>query len=231
MRNRVLGHAVASFFLLFSGAGHAAVEVTGGVESGRFIDGVNLTDNRPSTFLSAEWSAYNGAFAGLSCFLSEQSDRVIIQRGCDAQLGWFVPVNERHAFTFAISRHDYSSPRLTEWEYTDASARWHIGKTASLGVRVSDSLLGQDIASATLFSEFSYAVTERVGLGLELGHASLESNLKTDSLMYALARVEYGFERWTVKVKALLRDSNFEDFSRIDNDRSDIGVTVQYRFY
>lgn len=207
------------------------VELVGQVGVGRFIDGVNLTANNLFASLSSEWSAHNGAFVSLSCFGRENNLDVAIQRGCDAELGWFKPINDQHAFTVTISRHDYSSPKLSGWEYTDARFRWHLGKQNSIGLRASDSLLGQGFSSTTAFFESSKKLTDRLGVGLEAGYTVLESNPKARSLAYAVLGSEYGFKRFSVGVKLLISDSNYKRYVALDVKQPELAVDISYRFY
>lgn len=207
------------------------LEITGAIESGRIIDGVNLTKNQLSTAVGVEWSANNGGFAKLECFLAENEGRIAIQRGCDASLGWFKPLNDYHALTFNVSRHDYSSPKLKGWEYTDASVSWHLGKTVMLRLKGSDSLLGQGSSSVTTSLHFNQPLNERWGVKFEAGAISLESSATQDRLAYGLISTQYSKGRWAAKLNLMLSSSAYNRFSKLEVGQPEVGVSVRYRLY
>ncbi len=209
----------------------STVEVFGEFGVGKFIDGVNLTGNKPYSSAMAEWSADKGQFAAVGCFLRGNNQEVAVQRGCDLQIGWFVPINEQRALTFSVSRHDYSSPKLSGWQYTDAQIRLHLGKSYSVGLRGSDSLLGRGYSSTTAFFETSRALTNRLSLNLEAAHTKLESNPRANNLSYALLGLDFHFERLSVGAKLLLADSNYQRFVKLEFEQPAFGVNLRYRFY
>ncbi len=207
------------------------VELTGGLESGRFIDGVNLTANKLSTGLAAGWSGDNGAFASLSCFTRENDASVAIQRGCDGSLGWFKPINENHAFTFALSRHDYSSPKLTGWQYTDASVSWHIGRLNKLKIRTSDSLLGQGFASVTTSYHALRPLSEKWRFKFEAGLTALEGSAPVSQLEYGLVGLEYGRGRWAAELKLMVSSSDYKQLVKLEFDQPEASFNLRYRLY
>ncbi len=207
------------------------LEVNGQLGVGRLIDGVNLTGDNAYVSLSSEWSANNGLFVSLSCFGRENNSEVAIQRGCDAELGWFKPINDKNAITLIISRHDYSSVELIGWQYTDARLRWHLSKQHSIGLRASDSLLGQGFASATAFVETSAKLNDRVGVSFEAGYTTLKSNPKASSLSYALLGADYRLNRLSFGVELLISDSNYQRFLKLDVEQPEFSANLTYRFY
>ncbi|RBP50621.1 hypothetical protein [Arenicella xantha] len=218
-------------FIIVNTARADVIEFTGGLESGRFIDGVNLTSNYPTVALSGEWSANGGGFAALSCFAGENVNRVVIQRGCDAKLGWFTPLNERQAISFAVSRHDYSSSTLKGWEYTTASAKWHLGKRYTLAVKATDSLLGQGASGVTTSLQFSQPLRDNWRLKLEAGLTSLQSSAPVDSLEYGQLGIEYAQSRWTTELKFMLSSSDYKRFVKLNIEQPEVAINVRYRIY
>jgi len=207
------------------------VELTGGLESGRFIDGVNLTANKLSTGLAAGWSGDNGAFASLSCFTRENDTSVAIQRGCDGSLGWFKPISGNHAVTFALSRHDYSSSQLNGWQYTDASVSWHIGRSNKLKVRASNSLLGQGFASVTTSYHALRPLSEKWRLKFEAGLTALEGAAPVSQLEYGIVGLEYGRGRWAAELKLMVSGSDYKQFVKLDLDEPEASFSLRYRLY
>lgn len=207
------------------------LELSGAIESGRFIDGVNITKNQLSAALRAEWSGESGAFASLYCFMSENQQRLAIQRGCDASAGWFTPINELHALTFAVSRHDYSSTQLNRWEYTDLSVSWHLGKTTMLKLRGSDSLLGQGFSSVTTSVHFTKPLNDNWRVQLEAGLSSLQSSAPVDNLKYGVLSAQSGRGAWVTELNLMLSSSDYKRFVRLAIDEPEIGVRLRYRFY
>ena len=207
------------------------VELVGGLELGRFSQGVNLIGNELSVGLSGTWSANNGAFASLSCFVSENGERNTIQRGCDGSLGWFAPINDRHALTLSVSQHDYSSPVLKGWQYTDVSLRWHIGKTYAMEVQASDSLLGQGFSSLKASFHATHPLSKRWRANIEAGIISLQSSAPVSTLEYGVASLVFGKERWSTELKIMLSSSEYERFTNLDFNQPEFSVNFRYRIY
>lgn len=207
------------------------VELVAGFESGRFIEGVNLTGNQYSGSLAGEWSADNGVFTSLSCFIGENAGRALMQRGCDGTLGWFGALSSRHAITLAASRHDYSSPVLTGWEYTDVSASWHFGKKYMLTLKGTDSLLGQGFSAVTTSFNLSQALSDSWRMKFEAGVTSLQSSAPVSALEYGIIGAEYGRNRWVAEVKLQRSSNDYQRFVKLDLEQSEIAVNVRYRMY
>ncbi len=207
------------------------IEIIGGLGIGRFNQGVNLSSGQLNSELNAEWSADNGAFSSLSCFISENRLGRAIQRGCDLSLGWFKPLNEQHAITGSIARHDYSSPVLSGWQYTDASLSWHIGRDNTLQVRASDSLLGQGFASVTTSFHGSRPIAEKWRLNFEVGVTSLQSSTPVNTLEYGILSAEYARGRWATMIKVMLSDSEYQRFVKLDFEQSELSISLRYRLY
>ena len=206
-------------------------ELVGGLDTGHFIEGVNLTGNQLSASLAGEWSANSGAFATLSCFISENENRLAIQRGCDASLGWFAPVNESNAVTLEVSQHDYSSPVLSGWEYTDASVSWHLGKRYMVKLKASDSLLGQGFSAVTTSFHLSQPLNDKWRVKFEGGLTSLQNAAPVDSLEYGLLSAEYGSGRWATELKVMFSSSDYRRFVKLDLDQPEISLNFRYRMY
>lgn len=229
--NRVLPLLII-FLTMTAQLSHAdVIELVGGFESGRFIEGVNLTDNQLSTHLNAQWSANNGVFASLSCFITERGEKNAINRGCDSTLGWFKPINDKHAVTLAVSRHDYSSPLLRGWQYTDISASWHLGKNHKLNVKATDSLLGQNVSSLTTSVFTSKALSDRWRMSFEAGFTTLESSAPVDTLEYAVLGAAYRRGRWSSEFKVMVSSSDYRRFVILDQDKPSLSVNFRYRLY
>lgn len=207
------------------------VELIAGFESGRFIEGVNLTGNQSSGSVTGEWSADNGMYTSLSCFIGENAGRALIQRGCDGTVGWFGAINSRHAITLSASRHDYSSPVLSGWEYTDVSASWHFGKAYMLTVKGSDSLLGQGFSSVTTSFHLSQPLSDRWRMKFEAGVTSLQSSAPVNALEYGMIGAEYARNRWLTEIKLQRSSNDYQSFVKLDLDQSEIAVNVRYRLY
>lgn len=224
---------VLSFFcIITSGIARAQVlEVVAGVESGRFIDGVNLTGNEITSHLSADWSLSNGVFSSLSCFLGENGNARVVQRGCDLSAGWFVPISDSQAMTMEVSRHDYSSPTFRGWQYTDASFQWHINKNYGVGLKLGDSLLGQGFKSATLSIQASKEVNNHWRMNFNAGVTSLNNSADISTLQYGILSAEYGRDRWVSELKLMLSSSSYSRLVNLDIEQPEIAVNIRYRIY
>jgi hypothetical protein len=218
-------------YMSFSNAHADVVEIIGGLDFGRFSEGVNLTSGRLNGDLSTEWSANNGAFSSLSCFINDNALSKAIQRGCDVSLGWFRPLNERHAITGSIARHDYSSPVLSDWQYTDARLSWHIGRNYMLDLRASDSLLGQGFAAVTTSLHASRQITEKWHLNFEAGVTSLQRSAPVSTLGYGILGAEYALGRWATLIRLKLSDSAYTRFVKLDFEQTELSVSLRYRLY
>lgn len=228
-----LSIATLGFPVLISTHVHANVlELTAGLETGRFIDGVNLSDNYPGAALAAEWSTAKGVFTSLSCFISEADQRNSIQRGCDLGLGMFVPLNENHALTFALGRHDYSSDVLSGWEYTDASISWHMSRKHLLKFSATDSLLGQNVAATSFSYQGSTSLNDRWSANFGLSLSALEESAKdVDSLKHLTIGVQHNRGRWTTELKFLIKSSDYRRFVKIDQSEPELALNIRYRIY
>jgi len=82
-------------------------QVNGGLSSGHFIDGFNVTDEQPIAFLGADWSLDNGAFAGTECYQSTSEEGESLSRGCHFFAGYFAKINDTQALTFELRRKEY----------------------------------------------------------------------------------------------------------------------------
>jgi len=146
-------------------------------------------------------------------------------------LGWFAAINNNHAVTFAISRHDYSSPVLRGWQYSDVSASWHIGRTKKLKLRAVDSLLGQGHAAITTSFHAMRPLNDQWRLKFEAGLTSLESSAPVSQLEYGLVSAEYGRGRWAAEFKLMLSSSDYRQFVKLDLDQPEVGISLRYRLY
>jgi len=207
------------------------LEAFTGIGSSRFSEGVNLTGNKITADVSAEWSANNGGFASVSCFINEGGQNNAIQRGCDASAGWFVPITKSHAVSAAISRHDYSSPGLRGWQYTDVSVDWHIGKNHTFKAKASDSLLGQNHNSITGAFFTSRALNDNWRLNFEAGVTRLQDSAPVRSLEYGVVGLEYSRGRWVGELKTMLSSSDYKRFVKLDFEQPAVGLSLRYRLY
>jgi hypothetical protein len=217
--------------MTFTVARADVVELIAGFESGRFIEGVNLTANQYSASAAGEWSGDNGVYTSLSCFIGENAGRALIQRGCDGSIGWFTALSSRHAITLAASRHDYSSPVLVGWEYTDVSASWHFGKTTMLTLKGTDSLLGRGFSAVTASFHLSQPISDRWRMKFEAGVTSLQSSAPVSKLEYGILSAEYGHNRWVAEIKLQRGSKDYQRFVRLDHEQLEIAVNIRYRMY
>lgn len=222
---------LASYQSVFSIARADVIELTGALESARFVNGLNLTNNQFSGMISGEWSANNGTFSSLSCFFAEHSERRAAQRGCDASVGWFGVINEKNALTLALTQHDYSGPELIGWEYTDATLNWHIGKNNLVTFRITDSLFGRNFTALTTSFEHSKVLSDQLRVKFEVGFTSLQSAAPIDTLEYGVISAEYGDERWVAELKLIYSGSGYNRFVQFDTESTGIAVNFRYRLY
>ncbi len=228
-----LSFSTLAFPILVLAEAHANVlEVSAGLETGRFIDGVNLSDNHPGVALAAEWSSDQGIFTSLSCFVSDGSQRNSIQRGCDLGLGMFVALNDEHAFSLELGRHDYSSDVLSGWEYTDASVSWHLGRKHMLTLSATDSLLGQGVAATSLSYQTSTSLNDNWTAKFGVSLSSLEESAKkVDGLEHLTFGVQHNRGRWATEFKLLVKSSDYRRFVKIDQNEPELALNIRYRLY
>lgn len=217
---------------LFTTAYANVLEVSAGLAAGRFSQGVNLTGSELTADIATEWSSNTGWFTTLACFANDnRTPRRLLQRGCDARMGWFTPVNSEHAVSFAVSRHDYSSPTLSGWEYTDVSLNWHIGKNHTLELRASDDLLGRGFGSVTTRLQAFRPIGNHWSVHIDTGLIGMQRAAPVSSLHYGMLGLRYSRGRWVTEFKAMLSDSAYQQFANLDFNQSELGISIRYRVY
>jgi len=132
MRNSVVLKLLLLSLLAVSGLADATtVQVTASVESSRYLEGTNLTDDSISASLAADWSFKQGGFVGFDCYTSTVDISEGLNNGCDIYAGYFKPINQNNAVSVQLTRHEYSQGIDHKWDFSDIATSWHPSKTTS----------------------------------------------------------------------------------------------------
>ncbi len=210
------------------------IQVSGGAESSRFVDGVNITDRRPAVNLTAEVSFDNGAFSGIDCFKSETLFfRNGIDSGCNLYLGYFAPLNNGQAISATLSRGEYARAPSTarQWDYTTAALSWHANRSLVMTVSASDNWLGRGYSVVNLNAAYEYQLSDRVSAGLEASYLDFEDTAPVSSTQYARMGLRYVKGRWSSDLNLYISDSDFSVITPFEVEQPDFSARISYRFY
>lgn len=232
MRNTVLNIISASLGITFSGAAYADVfQISTGIQSSRFLGGVNLTDDEPAVSLAADWTSNVGVFAGADCSTSSVNNSEGLKSNCDLYAGYFTPLNSDQSLSLQFTRHEYSAGFGGRWDFHDVSAGWHINKKTTLSATFSKNWLNRGYDSLAIKGDTQISLTDGLNLNLSASILALEDPSPVETLTSAKASLSFGAERWTAEAGVIISDNDQEIILPFDVDQPDFLITFTYRLY
>jgi len=209
----------------------ATTQISAGIESSHFVDGLNLTDDQPSANLSIDVSFDQGLFLGSDCYHSEVDDGLGLERGCDYYLGYFRPISDTQAITASVTQHDYQRILNQEWDYTELSLDWHLSRRATLSVAATDDWFGRGFETVSLSGKFEHPLSKSFKAIIEGGVINLESRAPVNALEFGKLSLQHQKERWTSELSLILSDNDFRRMTRFDVDQPEVALSFSYRLY
>jgi len=189
---------------LFNQTAYADVlQINGGVSTGYFISGSNVTDKQPIAFLNADWSFDNGAFSGAECYQSTSDEGESLSRGCNAYLGYFTKINDKQAISVSAHYKRYLVRDSLFWSDLEAKVNWHVNKRLNLGLILNDNWLDFGYRTATLEGDYSRPITKNITAYISGGLMQFESAAGIGLTQHAEIGVKYQRKRWSAELSAL----------------------------
>lgn len=212
--------------------GHTAeTQISIGVESNHFVEGLNLTDDNPALNLAIDVSFDHGTFFGGDCYRANVDRGAGLKSGCDYYLGYFKPLSKNQALTLSATHHDYQRTSGRQWDYTELSVEWHVSRKATLSVSATDDWFGRGFETVSLNGKFEYPLSASLSTILEGGIVNLESRAPIDSLEFGKLSLQHQHKRWTSKLSVIASDNDLRRMTRFDVDQPEIALSISYRLY
>ncbi len=212
-------------------ANAATLQATASIESSRFLDGTNLTDDSPTLSINADWTFDGGGFAGFDCYASTVNLSEGLDSGCDIYAGYFKPINKKKAFSAQVTRHEYSRGIVHKWDFTDIAGSWHISKKTRFTATYSKNWLNRPFDAYALKAETQIPLTEQLNFNLSSTLMALESGAPVDELLFAKASLSYTKARWTSEAGIIYTDPDQAKMVPFDIDEPELQLTFSYRLY
>lgn len=207
------------------------LQINATVSSRQVERGLNLSDGQAVAALGFDWSAQQGQFAGLQCYQSHADDHESLPRGCQAYLGYFMPLKGAQALTFNLAHNDYARTRANRWNYTTAAIDWHVLRNATLSLGAVDDWLGRGSAVLFLDGSARYALTPEWSVNGRIGLMQFESSAALDSSELLELGLQYDRQRWSANLQASLTDREVQSITPFAAQRAQITLSVSYRLY
>ncbi len=220
-----------AFAAWLNAADAATVQSSVHVESARFVDGSNITGDRPAVSLTTDVSFNNGAFIGLECYAADVQKNRGLKSGCDVYAGYFQALKNKQALTLTATRHHYSRGFNREWDYTSLEATWHASKNSSLSIAYANDWFDRPFDTIALKHKSRFKLSNALTLNLTASATVVENGAPTDLIHFAKLSLEYSTERWTIEPAINVSDSDLTDMFAFDIDQPDISLTISYRLY
>ena len=206
-------------------------QVTGGISSGNFVDGVNVTDSQPVLFLGADWSFDNGAFTGAECYESNSERGESLSRGCHLFAGYFSQINENQAITVELRRKEYLIRTGTFWRYFEGSVDWHVNKRVTLSLGATDNWLDQGYSTVSFGADYSQPLTSGITAYGLVDVMKFESTANIGYTEHYELGVKYQKERWNVGLSAIFSDPLLREQLGFSVSEEQLRLTFSYRLY
>jgi len=204
------------------------VQASTSVQTSRYLDGTNLTDNNLAISLTADLSLDQGLF----CYTSTAETRLNLRSGCALYAGYFKPLdNNDQAFSVVATRHQYVRARGSKWDFTELEAIWHLNKAANLSIAYTDDWLRRGFESYALRGNVSHQISNQFSVNLSLRTTLFESTAPVSMLNFAKASIEYRRQRWLFECSLISSDSDLREVLPFDVDKPEIGFTLTYQLY
>ncbi len=209
------------------------IQVNAGIESSKFIDGLDISGGKPVANLAADVSFDNGAFAGLDCYKSENlvfSDG--IDAGCHYYLGYFNALSNNQALSATLTRSEYAPTPGRQWDYTTAALSWHANRSTIFTLSAIDDWLGRGYRAIGASASYDLPLDEKWSLNLSAGYLDFETSAPTTSLGHATLGLRFEKGRWSSEINAHLSDDNsLSLLTPFSVERLDVSFAITYRLY
>lgn len=217
---------------VFSQTTHADVlQVNGGLSTGYFISGSNVTDKQPVAVLNVDWSFDNGAFSGAECYQSTSDEEESLSRGCNAYLGYFSKINDTQAISLSAHYKQYRTEGEFFWSDLEAEIGWHVNKNFNLSLTLNENWLDLGSATATFSGDYSKPLTKNLTSYLSVDLMQFESSSPmglTENFEFGL---RYQKKRWSAELSALVSDSDINRALWFNASQNQLRLTFRYRLY
>jgi len=232
MRNSVVLKLLLLSLLAVSGLADATtVQVTASVESSRYLEGTNLTDDSISASLAADWSFKQGGFVGFDCYTSTVDISEGLNNGCDIYAGYFKPINQNNAVSVQLTRHEYSQGIDHKWDFSDIATSWHPSKTTSFTATYSKNWLNRPFDAYAIKAETQIPIVDKLNFHVSGSVMALESGAPVDVLTFGKASLSYTHGLWVTEVGAIYTDPDQRRMVPFDIDEPELLLTLSYRLY
>jgi len=232
MRSCVLKIISASIGIALPQISYADVfQASTGVQSSRFLGGVNLSDDEPIASLGFDWTSDTGAFAGTDCSTSSVNNTDGIKSSCEFYAGYFSSISPKQSLSVQFTRHEYSRGFGAEWDFHDLTASWHINKKTTVSTTYSKNWLNRAYDSLAIKADRQISLTDRLNVNLSGTVLSLENPSPVDTLTFGKASLSYGFDRWTAEAGFILSDSDQTIILPFEFDQTEFSINFTYRLY
>jgi len=218
-------------FALIETLNAATLQVSTGIQSSRFLDSVNLSDDEPLVSLAVDWTSDNGGYLGGNCSTSTVSNADSIKSSCDFYAGYFKPLSSNNAVSVQFTRHEYSRGLGGIWDFHDLAANWHINKKTTFSAIYSKNWLNRSFDSLALKGATQISVSEHINLNLSATLMALESDEAVDNLAFGKASFSYSLGRWIAEAGVALSDRDQALVLPFDVDDAEFSISFTYRLY
>jgi len=209
------------------------LHINGGLSTGHFIDGINVTDEEPLVFLNADWSFDNGVFTGADCYQGTSERGQSLSRGCHAYIGYFTQINDAQALTFELRHKRYLVLTDKLWTDFELSVNWHTSKNFTLSAVVNDNWLDQGHVTISVRGDYAYPINDRWSSYISAGLLRFEGSTDLGSAEHLEFGVKYQRGRWGADLSAVFADEGLEELLWFDSDvnENQLRLTISYQLY
>jgi len=222
--------ALASMHSLCSAA--PVVQVTVGVESSRFVDGLDITGGKPAINLAADVSFENGSFGGADCYKTQTlffQDG--IDAGCNYYVGYFSPRKNDQALSATLSRSEYAPTPALQWDSTTAALSWHTNRSTTLTLSAVDDWFGRGFSSVGVNAAYQHSLSDHWSANGELSYINFSGSAPINAINYARLGLRFEKGRWTSELNLQLSDNSLRQITSIDVDQPALSLRISYRLY
>jgi len=207
------------------------LRVNVGLSSGRFLDAINVTDDKPIAFIDADWSFDNGAFFGGDCYQGSSERGASLKRGCNAYLGYFSEISDTQAVSFELRHKRYLVNTGFFWTDNEVSLNWHVNKNVTLSTTLNDNWLDHGNATISIKGDYFKPLNERLAAYVSVGVMKFESSANVSTIEHLEAGLKYQKKRWGVDLSAVFVDEAIVDFIDFDTSQNQLKLTFRYQIY
>ncbi len=230
---RTIAAVIGIAALAGSQANSATWQASAGLETSRFFDGLNLSDDRPVALFSVDASLDNGLFTGADCFAGDVDQLAGIKNGCSLYAGFFKPLNDSQALTLLATRHELARARNREWSFYELEASWNFNQQTAVSVTYARDWFNRPLSVDTVSLEGVYGrdLSDRFSFELIGGITAFENPAPINNIAFARAGLQYNHNRWLVEASIIYTDDRLATMVPFDLDQAELSLKVLYRLY